>query len=103
MSDDAKIDDLAIHLYAQDLRLSRIRPGSLLAERDHYLVAKIKTPTLVISGDRDPVGHPSVEAQAAEFLRARPDARVEILKDTGHWAMYEAPDRVNQLLSKELA
>ena len=102
MSDDSKIDALAIHLYAQDLRLSRIRPGSLLAQRDHYLVAKIQTPTIVIAGALDPVGHPSVEAQAAEFMAARPDAHMHILRDTGHWAMYEAPEAVNELLLAEL-
>ena len=48
------------------------------------------------------VGHPSVEAQAEEFRAARPDARVVVLKDTGHWAMYEAPEAVNQLLLSEL-
>ncbi len=103
MSDDSKIDDLAIHLYAMDLRRSRIRPGSLLGERDHQLVAKIRTPTLVIAGDRDPVGHPSVAAQAREFLDARPDGRVEILENIGHWAMYEAPERVNELLLEAFA
>ena len=102
MSDDSKIDDLAIHLYAMDLRRSRIRPGSLLEQRDHYLVAKINTPTLYIAGALDPIGHPSVEAQAAEFLAARPDAHVKILENTGHWAMYEAPERINELLLAEL-
>ena len=102
MSDDAKIDDLAIHLYAMDLRRSRIRPGSLLEARDHQLIAKINTPTLFIAGALDPVGYPGVDEQAAMLKAARPDVKVVILDNIGHWAMYEAPERVNELLSGEL-
>ena len=81
----------------------RAEPGSLLDQRDHQLIAKIRTPTIFIAGSLDPVGYPGVEQQAAMLKAARPDVKVVILDNIGHWAMYEAPERVNELLLSELA
>ncbi len=102
LSSDAVIDDLAVLLYGMDLRASRLRPGSMLEGRDPGMIAKLATPFVFIAGGLDPVGQPSVAAQAAAVKAARPEARVHILENTGHWAMYEAPARVNELLLAEL-
>ena len=49
------------------------------------------------------MGYPGVEQQAAMLKAARPDVKVVILDNIGHWAMYEALERVNELLLSELA
>lgn len=59
-------------------------------------LAEIRTPTLLIAGEKDPVAPPKVMQRMTE---AMPDARFETLEDSGHLVHLERPDAFNRLLA----
>lgn len=54
-------------------------------------------------GEHDQVAVPHIDRRIAAVREARPDARVAVIPDAGHWVMYEAPEAVNALLDRWLA
>jgi pimeloyl-ACP methyl ester carboxylesterase len=61
-------------------------------------LAHIACPVQAIWGARDAYAYPS-PAERAERVRAvRPDARIHLVPDAGHWAQYERPDAIVRLL-----
>ena len=103
MSNRDAIDDLAVHLYGEDLRKARLRPIALMDMRDDQILAKLRTRTICIAGAFDPIASPSVEAQMEEIRAVRPDVETHILPGVGHWAMYEGAAEMNALLARVLA
>jgi 2-hydroxy-6-oxonona-2,4-dienedioate hydrolase len=59
---------------------------------------RIAAPVQMIWGERDPLAIPSLAARAESCRQARPDVRIAIVPDGGHWIAYDRPDPVNQLL-----
>lgn len=53
------------------------------------LLSKIDAPTLVVAGAEDPITPPSDAKAMADGI---PDARLEVIPDTAHMTMIEAPD-----------
>jgi pimeloyl-ACP methyl ester carboxylesterase len=96
--------DADVRLYQRALT----RPGALTAALNYYRAAflrgprllaeadrPIRTPTLVIWGERDPY----LGLRLTEGLeRWAPNLRLERLADAGHWVQNEAPERVNRLM-----
>ena len=103
MSNRDAIDDLAVQLYGEDLRKARLRPIALMDNRDDAILLKLRTRTICIAGEFDPIASPSVEAQMAALRAARPDAETHIMPGIGHWAMYEGAQAMNALLARVLA
>lgn len=62
-------------------------------------LADIRTPTLLISGEKDPVAPPRVMQRMAEAI---PDARFETLGGSGHLSHLERPLAFNALLQNFL-
>lgn len=62
-------------------------------------LAEIKTPTLLIAGEKDPVTPPDVMARMADAI---PGSTLEILKGTGHLANLEQPTAFNKALNNFL-
>lgn len=58
-------------------------------------LADIRTPTLLISGEKDPVAPPRVMRRMAKTM---PDARFEVLQGSGHLGYLERPLAFNDLL-----
>lgn len=54
------------------------------------LLARIEAPTLVIAGDRDPFGGPTVD----EIAEALPNPTVVMVADADHFAFLEPDGRV---------
>ena len=52
----------------------------------------------MIWGEHDPTAHPSVDGRAEKCRAVKPDLRVDLVEDAGHWTQYEAADEVNRLL-----
>lgn len=73
--------------------------NALLGMRDRPdrrdLLPKIKTPTLVVAGADDPITPPDGARTLADAV---PGARLEIIPDTAHMTMIEAPDRFTEAL-----
>jgi pimeloyl-ACP methyl ester carboxylesterase len=65
-------------------------PGALAAQSPRY--SEIRVPTLVISGEADPIVRS--EAQAVPLARAVPGARLVLLPGIGHMLQYVAAERV---------
>ena len=61
-------------------------------------VAKIPASLQLIWGRHDVLAFPSIESRAARLLAIRPEIRIDIVENAGHWVQYEQADEVNRLL-----
>jgi pimeloyl-ACP methyl ester carboxylesterase len=68
------------------------RPERLFTEED---LGRISHPTLLIWGDRDPIGDPEVARQASTLF---PNAQIEVLP-TGHGPWLGEPNRTADLIT----
>jgi len=59
---------------------------------------RIAVPVQMIWGALDNLPLPSLAARAEECRKVRPDARIVIIPDGGHWIQHDRPDEVNRLL-----
>lgn len=73
------------------LEATRSLMGPLLSRRRFFaMVARIRSPALIIQGEQDRL----VRVEAARALAAaRPDWRLEVMEDVGHVPQLEAPAR----------
>jgi pimeloyl-ACP methyl ester carboxylesterase len=69
-----------------------------LAPHTRDALPRIDAPLMLLYGSRDNLAWPSVEARVDVCRSQRPDIRVEIVPDAGHWVQYEAAQEVNRLL-----
>lgn len=60
-------------------------------------LAKIKTPTLIVWGDKDRVIHPD---SAFVFKKGIPDSKIYMLKDCGHIPQLERPQEVASVVQE---
>jgi pimeloyl-ACP methyl ester carboxylesterase len=95
-ADPAKIDALAIHLQAQNIRRARFRsrpfaPTDGLAQALTHVSAPLKT----IWGTRDIIARPSLEARLEILRRHHPELEVRLIEGAGHWVAYEAAEQFN--------
>lgn len=64
---------------------------------------QLTCPVMLIWGELDTSAVPSIAARTQLVLDARPDTRVELIRNAGHWVQYEAADAVNRLLADFIA
>ncbi len=98
LAHETSMDPLALHLYAEDVTRSRVRPPKFINDRDYGMIDRLPCNVAGIAGALDPLGVPSAAAQGAELLRRRPDARFHLVENAGHWVSYEAPGEFNRVL-----
>jgi pimeloyl-ACP methyl ester carboxylesterase len=89
----ARIDDLAVHLQAMNVRRARLRSRpfartSEIADNLH----RVRAPLRAIWGDKDQTAWPSVERRLEVLATHHPELESRIIADAGHWAMYEQPE-----------
>jgi pimeloyl-ACP methyl ester carboxylesterase len=72
---------------ARDLSLLR---GFIIAQVPRYV--ELRTPTVIITGDRDTTVSPTINARA--LARTLPHVRLVMLKDIGHMPHHAAPQVV---------
>jgi pimeloyl-ACP methyl ester carboxylesterase len=94
-----RIDDLAIHLQAENLRRARFKSGSIPAS-DVLLRALpgIRARVAGIWAERDAFVGGDVEAPRGILASLRPGLEVRVVAGAGHWVTYEAADHVNAAL-----
>jgi 2-hydroxy-6-oxonona-2,4-dienedioate hydrolase len=93
-ADDATID-------IQRDNVTRTRYDSRRFSLDAYTVdalPQITAPALVIYGERDNLAWPSIGARIDPCRSLKPDMRIEVIPEVGHWVQYEAAAEVNRLL-----
>ncbi len=97
--DKAKIDELAVDMQVENVARTRwnSRKFSWSGMTPNWL-AEATCPLKIIYGEHDASAFPSIEDRIDQCLAARPDGQSLIIKDCGHWAMYEAADRINKEL-----
>ncbi|MDG2284332.1 MAG: alpha/beta fold hydrolase [Alphaproteobacteria bacterium] len=99
LADPENVAELAIHIQlANSLRARTLsRPISMTT---HLLEAlpNMLGPVNAIWGDLDKTTMGTLEERIEMLREERPEARVEVLEDVGHWTQFEAADRYNELL-----
>ena len=93
-ADDATVDIQRDNV-ARTRYDSRVFTGSHLTKESLW---QVRAPTLAIFGALDNLSYPSVYARVIPCRSIKPDMRIELIADTGHWVQYEAAERVNRLL-----
>jgi pimeloyl-ACP methyl ester carboxylesterase len=73
-----------------------MRPELILRDE----MAHLPTPTLFVWGDADAFSTPSVGQELAARM---PNARIEVIPDTGHLAHVERPETVAEAINGFLA
>ncbi|WP_420394017.1 alpha/beta fold hydrolase [Acuticoccus sp.] len=102
IADPANIDRLAVRIQATNV--PRARTPSRLASRTTALrdaLPNVAARVVAIYGERDVVA-PQHDEREALIASLAPGARQHVLPGIGHWAPYEAPDDVAQLILEEL-
>ena len=94
--DKSKIDELAVDTQVENVARTRwnSRKFSWSGMTPTWL-SQATCPLKVIYGEHDASAFPSVQDRIDQCLAARPDGKSLIIPDCGHWAMYEAPERIN--------
>lgn len=96
-------DPLAVYLQATNIPLGRINPVPVsLPDLCLKALTRSSTPVDAIWGELD-APHPNPEGQRAALASVRPDLNFRVVKDAGHWNMYEQPGRFNRALDELLA
>ncbi len=99
-----RVDPLAIHIHASNLARFRLRSRSMavtnqLAETLPRVCARI----CAIWGEHDATagGRAKLEARREIISAAQPGAGFYLLPGVGHWAMYESPACINELILED--
>ena len=99
IADPANITDETIDLHYANFRRTRFDGRRFsLGGGMIEIVARFPGPVQLVWGARDVLPHPHPQARADLCRAARPDVRVDIIPDAGHWVQYEAPDAANAVL-----
>ncbi len=106
LADPASIDPLALELYMTDVVRSRLRltdlgPFRPLVDGIVELAPHIRLTG--ISGRDDQIFHEVIPHQQASLDRIRPGSAFHLIAPAGHWVMYEAAERFNQVLRDTLS
>jgi len=101
--DEARVDDLALHLQFETVRRARARSGRIphtdLAAR---ALARCVCPIAGVWGELDVIAKEHMPTRVELFRAIQPDCSFEIIAGAGHWVMYERPDAFNEVLLKLL-
>ena len=95
------IDDAVLDM--QDANVARARFNSRNVSSQPILpdnLGKAGCPVQLIYGADDPTSFPSIETRANMIREKVANLKLEILPNTGHWAMFEAADDVNRLITE---
>lgn len=97
--DAAKIDRRAIELQAANVAATRFDSRRLSwSGRMPEFMACVRCPARMLFGEHDRSAYPSIAGRIEMCRAVKPEIEIQILEDCGHWAMYEAPQRVNAAL-----
>lgn len=104
-ADGGRIDALALEIQEINSQAARLRsmhfaPSGNLKDA---LAAAVGVPLNAIWGERDAVAWPNLHLRIDSLRDARPDARVVVLPDAGHWVAYEAATAFDALLAEWIA
>jgi len=94
--DPARVDETAIAITAYGGRRARTRlPRHVMPDKLLPTLGKVPVPIDVIWAEHDAL-HPGPEVNFDVIRAFQPEARLRVVKDAGHWCMYEQPEGFNR-------
>ncbi len=101
--DNARIDDLAVHLQRENglrmrFRIARSGINTLLKDN----LPQVRCRLTAIWGDGDVYAEGGRDDRIAVLRQSHPDLEIRIVADAGHWVMYEQADAFNAALLESL-
>lgn len=94
--DPHRVDPLAVHVHVENLRKSRFRTGAIpRSDRLLQVLPSIRARLGAIWGERDAFAVPYVERRREILSAVQPGLDFRVIEGAGHWAVYEAANRVN--------
>lgn len=94
--DPARIDALAVHIQAENIRRARFKSRAFAGTNEIPATLPHVTARLsAIWGAGDVLATPSVEARYDILRKDHPELRTRTIGDAGHWAQYEQPQAFN--------
>ena len=98
-SDPATADARAVKLHQDNIERARFDSRRIsLQERLLEDLKSVRCPLQLIWGKGDAMAYPSIESRIDTIKAVRPDARVDLIADAGHWVQYERPAETNRAL-----
>jgi pimeloyl-ACP methyl ester carboxylesterase len=99
IQDAGKIDRLAVFVQSENTSRARIRSTDI-AKTSTLLACLQRTSAKVdaIWGGRDVLLNNTLDQARETLLRCKPEARLTVIPDAGHWVQYESNDAVNETL-----
>jgi pimeloyl-ACP methyl ester carboxylesterase len=101
--DPAKIDDLAVHVQAENAGRSRVR-GKHVANTGTLVdsLSGFKGKLAGIWGEQDPTAAPHLAERRDLLRQIQPGAPFDIIPGAGHWVQYEAHEPFNRWVRERL-
>lgn len=104
IADPAKIDDLAIHLQAENAARGRVdSPAIAMTDTLARKLPHVRGRLAGIWGECDAAAMEDLPARARLLRGIQPQAPFVVIADAGHWVQYEAADAFNTVLLELLA
>jgi len=96
LADPARIDDLAVHVQAENVRRTRFRSTGI-PESDALLRAlpAIHARLVALYGEHDAFAGSGLADRRRALARFHPDLDFRVVPGAGHWTPYEAPEVVH--------
>ncbi len=104
LADRTKIDDLAVHLQAENAPRGRVNsPPIAMTDTLTRVLPRVRGRLAGIWGERDATAMEDLPARARLLRGIQPSAPFLVIADAGHWVQYEAADAFDQALLAVLA
>jgi 2-hydroxy-6-oxonona-2,4-dienedioate hydrolase len=104
LADPAKIDDLAVHLQAENAARGRVNsPTIAMTDTLTRRLPLVRGRLAGIWGERDAAAMEDLPARARLLRGIQPSAPFVVIADAGHWVQYEAAEAFNEILLELLA
>jgi 2-hydroxy-6-oxonona-2,4-dienedioate hydrolase len=104
IADPTRIDDLAIHLQAENAARGRVNsPAIAMTDTLAQRLPHVRGRLAGIWGERDAAAMEDLPARARLLRGIQPRAPFVVIADAGHWVQYEAADAFNAVLLELLA
>lgn len=98
-ADPEAVDDLAVHVQAENVRLSRFKAGSIpTSDVLQRALPSVKARLAGIWGAGDAFTSPHVEERRELLASFCPALDFRVVDGAGHWVIYEASEAVNSAL-----
>jgi pimeloyl-ACP methyl ester carboxylesterase len=103
ISNPARIDELAIHLQAENVRQARFRSRPFArTDEVRRRLPEARVPLRAIWGANDSTSLPSLEVRYDALRESHPELQTRTIADAGHWVMYEQAAAYNAALVEML-